>query len=283
MEVEPEKVIARREVGGGRRRRGTSSHSPAPAPNEGLTVGWQEVNIADIDEQDFQFQFRLSSPVAELRRSLAENGQELPIDLLGPGKPYKIIDGYTRCRIARELGWTKLKAFVHVFDTEKALRLAFSRNVVRRNLKPTERANALWIAQKQGIKKSELPQVFGISAKQVSRYLDLLSFSPVIQRSIDGTVITMAHAKVFADFGVEDVAAWKERVIQEGLNAKALKRLLKKEKGSSSAGRKRNYIKVSKSSVRSYAFQVDDRTSKDDRDRLIRVMKEAIRALEGMK
>src|SRR5260221_11689245 len=104
-----------------------------------LDVNWEAVNLADINLADHTFQYRFVATTADLRRSLETDGQEEPVDLLrGTGKPFRIIDGFRRCAAALELGWSTIKAFVHDFDDDKAMRYAFTKNWVRKGLSPME-------------------------------------------------------------------------------------------------------------------------------------------------
>ena len=267
----------------GRRNAGesTGEQKPPSPQNRGLEVNWQAVTLDEVTLEDRTVQYRLSTQTTDLARSLGEDGQEEPIDLLrGFGKPYRVIDGFRRCQAAYELGWPSIKAFIHDMDEEKALRFAYTKNVVRRNLSPMERAHALWVGQKKGLSKSDLAAAFGISEKQVDRYLKLLHFSPALQRCIDRKVVTMAHAAVLADFEVEDPAAWKKRIEEERLDARALRRLLRRENGQHEVGRKRLYLKQTKDTLRMYPFSVKADTPAPERKKIATLLREAVQFLE---
>jgi ParB/RepB/Spo0J family partition protein len=238
------------------------------------------VSLADIKLTDHTFQYRLGVTTSGLRRSLETDGQEEPIDLLrGSGKPYKILDGFRRCAAALELGWSAIKAFIHDFDEDKAIRFAFIKNVVRKSMTPMERAHALWVAQKRGFSSDELPELFGLSPKQVGRYLNLLKFPEAIQKCLDGKVMTMAHAKILADFEIENPADWKDRIAKEELDAKALKKAIKAEKRRA-PGRKKEFIKRTKDGLRGYRFSVTKGTSREDRNALAASLVAALKFLE---
>jgi ParB/RepB/Spo0J family partition protein len=258
------------------------SRRKQPAPPIGLEINnWQDVDLTAIDLDDTTFQCRLSTSAPDLKRSLKAEGQQEPIDLLGAKPPYKIIDGFRRCAAARALGWSSMKAFVHdSLSQDLALRLAFTKNVVRKNLVPMDRAHALWIAQKKGFKKTDLAKAFGISEKQVNRYLQLLEFPKEIQKILDGKLITMAHAKVLAGFAVADAAAWKKRIEQEKLDARALKKLLRRELGKKQPGRKKTYVSRTKDSLRVSSFTVHRDSSKAERQPIIAALKQALEFLE---
>lgn len=69
---------------------------------------------------------------------------------------------------------------------------------------------------------------------------------------MDGTVITMAHAKLLAAFAVDNPGTWKQRVQQDKLDARGLKQALRKELGKQSPSRKRVYIQKTKDGLRIY-------------------------------
>ena len=204
---------------GSRRRNGAPANgaSPESVPPGIQTASWEDVSLADIDTSDLAFQYRFPSEVASIRQSLQAEGQREPIDLVGK-RPFQVVDGFRRIMAASELGWTKVKAFVHgELPADEAYRIAFTKNVVRRNLRPLERAQAMIVAlKKRGLTEAQLRTAFGISEKQVKRYLALLEFAAPIQQILDGEVVTMAHAKALADFGVgDDALQWKQRIQAE--------------------------------------------------------------------
>jgi len=188
--------------------------------------------------KDRTFQYRFSANVGELKHSLVNEGQKEPIDLTG-SKPYRIIDGFRRVETVRRLGWSTVKALVHKgISEEEAHKLAFIKNVVRKNLSPMEKANAIFQARQRGMKDTELREYFSLSEKQLKRYEVLLNFPTEIQKLLEKETISMGHAKVFADFKVKDkdLPDWISKIVENGLSAKQLKRELKKASGASSAG-----------------------------------------------
>lgn len=255
----------------------------APA---GLNVrSWEAVPISEIDVNDTAFQYRMSTEVPSLGLSLEREGQREPIDL-GEGPPYRVIDGFRRVRAATELGWATVKAFIHHGLTdEEAYRIAFTKNVVRRNLSPLERAQAMVVAmRKRRIQKGELAATFGISEKQVKRYLDLMDFPKEIIEILDGQTVSMAHARALASFGVqEDACKWKDRIRNEGIDARTLVRLLSKEKGKKQLGRPRTYMRHVGNVLRVYSFTIGADASKDERDRVVRLLRDAVEFLDGLR
>jgi ParB/RepB/Spo0J family partition protein len=241
----------------------------------------QEIPIEEISLEDDSFQYRFSVNIGNLKSSLEREGQKEPIDLTG-SKPYRIIDGSRRVNAIKELGWPSVKAFVHKGITdEDAHKLAFIKNVVRKNLSPMEKANAIFQAKHRGMKAENLMEYFGLSEKQLQRYEALLDFPPEVQKRLDKDEITMAHAKVLSEFKVKDLAEWIKKVIEDGLSAKQLKRELRKASGSKPVGREKLYFRKNKGGIRMYPFIVTKDASRVEKDKVIKILQEAIEVLEG--
>lgn len=137
-------------------------------------VSPETVRLSDIALDDTTFQFRVSPPASELSR-LEHQSQREPIDLLGVHPPYRVVDGFRRIATARKLGRDSIKALVHRDMNEKeAMHIAFSRNISRERLSFPEKAHAIGVARRQGLKPAEIAELFGLSERQVCRYLKYL-------------------------------------------------------------------------------------------------------------
>jgi len=139
-----------------------------------ITAEIQNISIEDILFDDKTYQYRLSTNVRNLRRSLFREGQREPVDLMG-GSPYRIINGFRRVEAIRSLDWLVAKAIVpRDISQEEAHKIAFIKNVVRKNPSPMERANAIYQARRRGMEAAEIAEQFGLSEKQLSRHETML-------------------------------------------------------------------------------------------------------------
>lgn len=243
---------------------------------------FEEIPLTAIDTTDRRYQFRLAESVGDLKRSLRAHGQRQPIDLNG-NDPFRIVDGFRRVRAATELGWNTIGAFVHRnLGQREALRMAFAKNVVRKNLSALEKANAMYVAQEQGVEKKDLPDVFAISERQVARYLEVLTFPPPIQALLadETKPITMAHAKVLHDAGLEDVDAWAQRIACEKLDARTLKKIVRAD-DTRKRGRKPRYFQIDANAIRVRAFRARPDMPADDRLRLLEALRTALQTVES--
>ncbi|MBI3818881.1 MAG: ParB/RepB/Spo0J family partition protein [Planctomycetes bacterium] len=252
-----------------------------PAFIEGLkATEVVDVAIEDISRDD-TYQYRLSAVTGDLKDSLLREGQREPVDLVG-SKPYKIVDGFRRVEATRQIGWKTVKAFVHHrMSADEAQRLAFLKNVVRKNLSPLDKANAIRQAKKRGNSLDQLAKDFGISVKQVRRYEGLLDLSSELQRLVDKGHIPMSHAIMLHDYGVRNVEKWAEIIKEKKLTRLQLKRELRKATGVKPVGRKKNYVKLDRTSVRLYPFAMSKETPREERENVAKMLEEAADALRG--
>ena len=249
-------------------------------PNQS-EAAFQSVLLEDIDQGDMSFQFRFTKRAsANLRESIELVGQLEPVDLLGP-KPYRILQGHRRVAAAKELGKKAVQAIVHVgLRSSEAWAVAFAKNVVRRNLSALERANTIHLGLQNGETKTHLTNLLGISERQVNRDLELLNFLAHIQQIFDGKIVTTAHARVLVQFGITNAKKWRTRIEEDKLTAKALKKLLRKTKGTSRGGRPREYVAWEDGDVlRVYPFRIAKNAPPDHRSAAIHALESAARWL----
>jgi ParB/RepB/Spo0J family partition protein len=248
---------------------------------EGLKVtDVVEVPLDDVSRDD-DYQYRLNTTTSDLKSSLEHEGQREPVDLTG-STPHKIIDGFRRVEAIRQLGWKTVKAFVHSRMTaEEAQRLAFLKNVVRKNLSPLDKANAIRQAKKRGRSLTELASDFGISVKQVRRYEGLLALPTELQRAVDKGHLSMSHAVMLHDHGVRSFDKWIDLIATKKLSRLQLKRELRRATGAKPAGRKKNYLKLERTSLRLYPFAINKEAPRDERMKVAKLLEEAVRALRG--
>jgi ParB/RepB/Spo0J family partition protein len=242
-----------------------------------------DVPLEDVNAEDKPFQYRLSARIEDLKLSLAAEGRKEPIDLTGI-KPYRIIDGYRRVEAFRSLRWSTAKALFHRgISDEEAHNLAFIKNVVRKNLSPMDKANAIFQARQRTMKSTDLHEYFGLSLKQLMRYEALLDFSSEIQNLLDTETISMGHAKVLSDYKVEDkdLAAWVAKIRDSGLSAKLLNRELKQTCGCRVGGKAHLILKKAKNGFRMYPFSVTRDAPQAEKDRIERALQEALGILQS--
>ncbi len=184
-----------------------------------------DVAIDQIDRQDTRFQFRFCTRVDDLLESIRLHGQHTPVTLWDWRHQYVIIDGFRRIEALAKLGRTHVRAVVDAGANERdAALVSFSQNARRRNLSSYERAGAIWTASRRwGLEKPELATTFGLSARQIERYLALLNFKAPLREALEAGRISMAHAVQLHRMAKgDDLEWWLHEIARNGLSASEL-------------------------------------------------------------
>ena len=135
------------------------------------------------------------------------------------------------------------------------------------------------LARKQGLRRAEIAELFGLSERQVDRYLEYRSLSEHIRKICEDGTVTMAHAKVLADFQVRDPEKWKQRIQREKIGARSLKTALIQDRGGKRKGRPRSYFKKERGRVRLYGCRISLNARLEEKERLIEALEEVIELL----
>lgn len=246
--------------------RGARTPRPCESPME-----CRRVSLKDIVLDDFTYQMRVETRVGDLKQSLQDDGQLEPVHLVGASPPFRIVDGFRRCTAAKALGWEDVQAFVHeALAEEHAFKLAFLHNVVRKNLRPIDRANAIRLAQKRGMKLHEAAAELNLSEKQARRYLSLLRLPRDVQDAIDTQDFTMAHALVVAEFEVGNVELVVAEVKAKKITAVQLRKKLRNvfRRGAKNGAARQRFVTREGNAFRFYGglFSLD--APREDRERL---------------
>jgi ParB/RepB/Spo0J family partition protein len=243
------------------------------------------VPLHAIDESDTTFRFRSDESTGSLVHGFRTDGQLEPITILAGGTTYRIIDGFRRTAAARVLGWKTIDALVHapMLDAE-ARRISFVANVVRDKLTILEKTDAIRLARREGYAKAEVARMFGMSQRQIERYLAL---PEGILEWIDGRVITMAHARVlaghFAAIPRERMPVLIEEIRSMRLSAHALPRWLAARGFDAVVPARRTRVAghISSQRVRFYNMEITPSSPAEARELTLDFLRRAIRQIEG--
>lgn len=189
----------------------------------------QTVPIRQVDRKDMRFQLRLETRSESLLGNLREHGQRTPVILWGRTDPYAIIDGFRRIEAMTMLGYEKLNAIIRTdLDESQAFALSFSENCQRASLQPRDKAYAVWLAiQRWGIHKRDVAAAFGLSVRQIDRYLKLFDLPNAIMDAVSDERISFAHALTLDQFNVRDPEEWVRKIEETQLSADELRQKLK--------------------------------------------------------
>jgi ParB/RepB/Spo0J family partition protein len=200
----------------------------------------RQISIAAIDWTDQRFQYRLSVDISDLKQSLRRCGQQVPVILWGQSSRPKIIDGFRRITALRQLEVDYVHAIIRSdIDEDEAFTLSFIENAKRRNLLPFDKAHAIWFSiHRRGLEPARVAADFGLSLKQINRYLRLIELELPVAEALRAGRISMAHAVVLHRSSVPDPRPFLAAIESERLTAVELKRRV-----SRSRDRKRLFTK----------------------------------------
>lgn len=238
----------------------------------------RNVRLSDIDLSDRRFQYRLTTTVHALERSLATDGQQTPVLLWGAQAPFVIVDGFRRATAALELGWENVKAIVRDnLDEESAFALSFIENVNRKNFSPLDKANAIWRAiHERGLSKDDVAGAFGMSERQLNRYLELLDLDEAVRAAVVSGDISMAHAVMLCRLAVEDPSDLIRRIKCERISVRDLRKRLKLPRR---VGRPRDYIVLEGTGFRCRAFRYHPPIEAEEKERIRKALERGLAIL----
>lgn len=276
------KVRLKKEAKAAKPRAGPAKPKAPPEFKEGLPARTtvRTVKLSDIDREDTRFQLRLTATVGDLRKSIQAEGQQVPVILWGEKPPYRIVDGFRRVQAISEIGWDIVKAIVRDDINEgQAFALSFIENVKRKNFSPWDKANAIWQAvNRREMEKEKVAEEFGLSVRQVERYLKLLDLDQGLQEAVQAGKLTMAHAAVLHQSRVKDASPWVTTIESEGLSARQLRRQLKK---TGKVGRPRKFVSKEKGGFRVYPFRFTPEMDDREKGQMIEALEMALRIAKG--
>jgi ParB family chromosome partitioning protein len=270
----------------GREKEGSTAKSAKPKSSrapDGISVQAkiEEVLLSDLDPVDARFQLRVDrDAIADLVRSLSEDGQQVPVVLWGKQKPYIVIDGHRRSKAAAKLEWSSVKAIIrHDLTEAEAYHLAYLENARRKSLTKLDQAHALWqLVNRRGMTIEAAGQSLGIKKDKAGRLVKLLTLPEELQDAVKRGKISMHHALLISKRNVKDLDGVIERIRKEKLSVRKLARVLTGKR----RGRKPVYFRKGEDGgFRLSPIRISKDTPEDVRADMIEALKSALTALEA--
>ena len=175
--------------------------------------------------------------MAALAASVAERGVLQPILVRarsGTRDAYEIVAGERRWRAAGRAGLREVPVLVVEADDREALELAIIENVQRADLNPLEEARGYErLTGEFGHGAAELARAVGKSRAHVANTLRLLKLPAPVLDDLAAGRLTAGHARAL--LSLRDPEAGARRVIEGGLNVRAVERLAQAEAAPSPA------------------------------------------------
>lgn len=173
-----------------------------------IAIANQKGGVGNIDEMhDFPqhpFKVRDDEQMNELVKSISLRGIINPVIVRkDPTGGYQIISGHRRRHAAEKLGMNTVPAKVIEVDDDEAVIMMVDSNIQREDITPGEKAHAMKQKYNSLLHRGEasdkwsneeLGEIYGMSGRQVQRYLRLNELIPELLEEVDCKRIQMVLA-----------------------------------------------------------------------------------------
>jgi len=177
---------------------------PPLSEREGAVV---DLLVSEIQPNPYQPRMHFDEVgIAELKRSILEQGVIQPIVVRRLDTGYQIITGERRWRAVREAGLDTIPALVReVSSAEELIELSLVENIQREDLNPIDEANAYRMLMEEcGLTQEEVARKVGRERSTVANLLRLLRLPDEIQERILDGELTMGHARALLALDEEE-------------------------------------------------------------------------------
>lgn len=200
----------------------------------------RQVQVEDISISQLNTRKNLNAgtedtSLDDLAASIRETGLLQPPILreTAPGK-YEVVSGQRRILACKQIGLTTVRAVVMDMNDGQALAISLIENVQRADMHPLDKAQAYAGLLSQYGSATEVAKRTGVSARTVSKYLDLLNLTADLLKHLDtgsgpsGISVMSLLAKSFAGRPDEMESAYDTL---SGLNATQAEQVLRRAGG----------------------------------------------------
>ena len=228
---------------------GTQAETAEPPTTLGIPAGGKVEHLAlGKLSEDQDYMFRASLRVADLKTSIEEEGQQLPIIVRKIGKTeamrYQVISGFRRLTAIQQLGWPTIAAIVRddIDDDEAAFRASVLENTARKTYSDIDRAIAIQRYRASGHKATDVAAMMGLSDRRRKMIESLLKMPKVVQDAVDDPEhpFTTKHAiqlsRLKKRYAKLTEKKWVKKVTDDELSVNQMVRAVNAEHGSDGTG-----------------------------------------------
>lgn len=206
------------------------------------TARVEHIPMYKLDLSDDTYRFRAALRIGPLKRSIAAEGQQMPIIVRKVGatraQRYQIISGFRRSTAMSELGAETIAAIVRddLEDDEAAFRASVLENSQRKTYSDIDRALVIKSYEDRGYSSVEIAGVLGLTERQKRNLRSLLELPRPVQDAIDDGDhrFTATHGLVLKQMSNKhpdlDLEHWVQEVHQgndgQGLSVAQLRRAI---------------------------------------------------------
>jgi len=124
-----------------------------------------------------------------------------PLDFVEGKQQYEIVDGENRWKVAKQLGWKRLRVIICKVSLEEAKSINYRKNRERGTLDPFKEAQLFKEDYDTGLTLEQIGERYGVSHAQVSIRLSLLGISEeakAIVTRVTMDKVTPSHLELLA-------------------------------------------------------------------------------------
>jgi ParB family chromosome partitioning protein len=213
--------------------RGLDALIPDLAPEAEPEGDFFQCDVARIRPNRFQPRRHFSDvDLADLSRSIAEQGVIQPLLVRRDGDSFELIAGERRLRAAKMAGLAEVPVVIKTVNDTGLLALSIIENIQRADLNPVEEAEAYHrLMDEFGLTQEQVADRVGKSRPAVANFLRLRSLPEPIKASIVSGELSMGHARALlgAETAPRQLAAWRS-VTRNGLSVRQTEALVKRLK-----------------------------------------------------
>ncbi|MFZ9023259.1 MAG: ParB/RepB/Spo0J family partition protein [Anaerohalosphaeraceae bacterium] len=208
-----------------------SETDPKFPPDEKLRLSKNELSIDQIEANPFQPRTVWDEEqLADLSRSIKENGIIQPIIVRKNTDGYEIIAGERRYRAACLAGLETVPVLERKATDDEMLELALVENIHRTNLNPIERAKAYQrFIDTFNLNQTEAAKRLGEDRTVVANHLRILDLPKDIRDMLSDGKLGMGHARAILALPSEDLRRkLANRAMAGRLSVREIERLVRK-------------------------------------------------------
>ena len=166
--------------------------------------------------------------IAELSKSIIENGIIQPLVVRKKRNGYEIVAGERRWRASMKANLSEVPCLVRELTDEQNMLIAIIENMQREDLNPIEEAEGLsQMMSSFGLTQEEVSQSVGKSRPYIANAIRLLRLPEEIKKQVSNGNISAAHGRTL--LSIEDPATREKlcrQIVKEGLSVREVEKIV---------------------------------------------------------
>lgn len=169
--------------------------------------------------------------IADLAKSIAENGIIQPIVVRKSKTGYEIVAGERRWRAARKAELSQIPCIVRELSDEQNMLFAIIENMQREDLNPIEEAEGInQMMSAYNLTQEQVAKSLGKSRPYIANSVRLLKLPEKIKDLMSKGKLSAAHGRTLAAIANEEAAiALAEKIAKEGISVREAEKLAASE------------------------------------------------------